>query len=91
MMQDARPFAKQIGRTIVKTGFKPDGTVVGQGGYPKLSDLCNFLEVPHVAKHSALDDVLSTHRCFRRMVELGYQPDFRVHESKNLEAIRNAS
>jgi len=89
MMRDARPFAKSIGRHIEKLP-KEDGTPVSQGGFPKLSDLCAFLGVETLPKHNALDDCVITHRCFLKLVELGYEPDFRVHESKNHEAIRSA-
>lgn len=85
IMRTCRTFAKQIGREIVKAG-------ASQKGWPKLSDLCNFLEVEHQGEaHGALADVRTLHLCFRRMLELGYEPAPEVHFSKNLEEIRSAS
>jgi DNA polymerase-3 subunit epsilon len=89
MMRDARPFLKSIGRTIVK--YDDSGTIKSnQGGFPRLSDLCILCGVRQEGRHNALDDVHSTHACLLRLIEWGYVPDPRVHESKNLEAIRSA-
>jgi DNA polymerase-3 subunit epsilon len=84
LMFSARAFAKKIGRQIIKA----DGS---QKGYPKLSDLCAFLEVEQGKEHSALGDARSTAACFTAMVSLGFDPTPSVHHAKNYEAIKAAS
>jgi DNA polymerase III epsilon subunit-like protein len=84
IMRTCRTFAKSIGREIIKAGGS-------QKGWPKLTDLCNFLDVEPVGKaHGAVDDAHTLHLCFQKMLELGYEPDPEVHYSKNLEEIRSA-
>lgn len=84
IMRTCRSFAKSIGREIIKAGGS-------QKGWPKLTDLCNFLGVEPVGTaHGASDDAATLHLCFRKMLELGYQPEPEVHYSKNLEEIRSA-
>lgn len=82
LMREARPFAKSIGREIIKAGGN-------NKGWPKLSDLCAFLGVVQAEQHGGLSDARSTVKCLQEMLALGYQPIFRVHESKNLEQIRS--
>lgn len=82
LMREARPFAKSIGREIIKAGGN-------NRGWPKLDDLCAFLGIERTEKHGGLTDARDTALCFQKMLGLGYQPIFRVHESKNLEQIRS--
>ena len=63
LMRSARPFAKQIGRELVKAG-------ANNKGWPKLSDLCRFLEVAQDGEHGGLFDARSTVACLKAMVEL---------------------
>jgi DNA polymerase III epsilon subunit-like protein len=83
LMRSARPFAKQIGREIIKAGGN-------NKGWPKLSDLCAFLEVAQAKGHSALDDARATAECFRIMLSLGFDPRPEVHHAKDYEAIKTA-
>lgn len=83
LMRSARPFAKQIGREIVKAGGN-------NKGWPKLSDLCTFLEVTQGKEHGALDDARATAECFRRMLKAGFNPTPEVHHAKDYDAIKNA-
>lgn len=81
LMRDARPFAKSIGREIIKAG--------NPKGWPKLDDLCAFLGIERKEKHGGKVDCRDTTLCFQKMMILGYQPEPRIHRSKNLEAIRS--
>lgn len=84
IMREARGFAKSIGREIIKAGGS-------NKGWPKLTDLCNFLDVAPVGTaHGAVDDAATLHLCFRKMLELGYEPVPEVHHAKNYEEIRSA-
>lgn len=82
IMRAARPFAKQIGREIIKAGGN-------NKGWPKLSDLCAFLGVPQQKEHGGLDDTRSLAACFKQMLELGFEPRPEVHHAKNYEEIRS--
>lgn len=82
LMREARPFAKSIGREIVKAGGS-------NKGWPKLDDLCAFLGIERKEKHGGIVDARDTALCFQKMLLLGYQPQPRVHRSKNLEKIRS--
>jgi DNA polymerase III epsilon subunit-like protein len=84
LMRSARPFAKKIGRELVKAGGS-------NKGWPKLSDLCAFLGIEQGEEHEALDDARAAAACFKKMVELGFEPQPEVHTSKDYEAIRSAS
>jgi DNA polymerase-3 subunit epsilon len=84
IMRQARPFAKSIGREIIKAGGN-------NKGWPKQTDLCNFLGVEPVGTaHGAIDDAATLHRCFRAMLELGFQPEPEVHHAKDYDAIKAA-
>lgn len=83
LMRSARPFAKSIGREIIKAGGS-------NKGWPKLSDLCTFLEVTPIGDtHNALDDARTTAACFAKMLSLGFKPEPEVHHAKNYEEIKN--
>lgn len=84
LMRSARPFAKQIGRELIKAG-------ASNKGWPKLSDLCRFLDVTQDGEHDGLSDARSTLACLQKMVALGFEVRPEIHRSKNLEAIRSAS
>jgi DNA polymerase III epsilon subunit-like protein len=84
LMRAARPFAKKIGRELVKAGGN-------NKGWPKLSDLCAFLGVEQGVEHDALDDARAVVACFTEMVKLGFDPTPEVHHAKDYEAIRSAS
>lgn len=85
LMRSARSFAKQIGRDLVKAGGS-------NKGWPKLTDLCDFLGVPYdtEAAHGALEDARLANACFKKMVELGFDRTPEVHHAKDHDAIRNA-
>lgn len=83
LMRSARPFAKQIGREIIKAGGN-------NKGWPKLSDLCAFLDVIQGKEHGALEDARSTAECFRRMLAAGFSPTPEVHHAKDYDAIKAA-
>lgn len=84
LMRSARPFAKTIGRELVKAGGN-------NKGWPKLSDLCAFLGIePQEQAHSAINDALVTALCFAKMLGLGFDATPEVHHAKNYEEIRNA-
>jgi DNA polymerase III epsilon subunit-like protein len=83
LMRSARPFAKQIGRELIKAGGN-------NKGWPKLTDLCAFLEVTPVGDtHNALDDAHTTAACFHKMLSLGFNPEPEVHHAKNYEEIKS--
>lgn len=83
LMRSARPFAKQIGREIVKAGGSNKGWV-------KLTDLCNFCGVPVGPKlHGGIEDTRLTALCFRYMLENGFDPTPAVHHAKDYEEIKN--
>lgn len=84
IMRLSRTFAKSIGREIIKAGGN-------NKGWPKLADFCAFLGVEPVGTaHTGPDDAATLELCFRKMLELGFEPNPEVHFSKNLEEIRNA-
>lgn len=84
LMRSARPFAKQIGRELVKAGGS-------NKGWPKLDDLCAFLGIERTEKHGGMVDVRDTTLCFQKMLIRGFEPRPSVHYAKpeNLEAIRS--
>ncbi|WP_293880504.1 3'-5' exonuclease [Sphingomonas sp.] len=85
LMRSARPFAKSIGREIIKAGGS-------NKGWPKNTDLANFLGVIYdpATLHGALCDARMTTANFRAMLDLGFVPEPEVHHAKNYEEIRDA-
>lgn len=82
LMRSARPFAKQIGRQIIKAGGSNKGWV-------KLTDLCAFCGVPVGPKlHGGLEDARLAALCFRYMLDNGFIPEPDVHHAKNYEEIK---
>lgn len=83
LMRQARPFAKTIGRELVKAG-------ANNKGWPKLTDLMNFLGVIYdpTSLHGALADCRGAEACFRLMLDQGFQPEPTVYFSK--DAIKGA-
>jgi DNA polymerase-3 subunit epsilon len=82
LMRSARPFAKQIGRELVKAGGN-------NKGWPKLDDLCNFLGVERTEKHRGMADCKDATSCLQKMITLGFEPVAEVHHAKNYEEIKN--
>jgi DNA polymerase III epsilon subunit-like protein len=85
LMRQARPFAKMIGREIVKAGGN-------NKGWPKLTDFCDFLGVIYDkdSMHGATADARAAATCFRLMLDQGFDPAPSIHRSKNYEAIKGA-
>jgi DNA polymerase III epsilon subunit-like protein len=85
LMRQARPFAKLIGRELVKASGS-------NKGWPKLTDLCDFLGVIYDKEslHGALADARAAQTCFAVMVHQGFVPEPMVHYSKDYEAIKAA-
>jgi|SRR5882672_3193337 len=85
LMRQARPFAKTIGRELVKAG-------ANNKGWPKLTDLMNFLGIIYdpTQLHGALADCRGAEACFRLMLDQGFQPEPIVHFSKDYDAIKEA-
>lgn len=85
LMRSARPFAKSLGRDLVKAGGN-------NKGWPKVTDLVTFLGLnfdPNTL-HGALADARVETCCFQDMLKLGFDPAPIVHQAKNLEEIRSA-
>lgn len=82
LMRLARPFAKFVGREIVKAGGSNKGWV-------KLSDLCNFLGVKQTDEHGAMVDAMSAAVCFQKMLAAGFEMTPSVHHAKDYEEIKN--
>lgn len=84
LMRSARGFAKQIGRELVKAGGS-------NKGWPKLTDLAAFCNVPVGPKiHGGLEDVKLAAACFRYMLDNGFEPRPEVHHAKDYDAIKDA-
>lgn len=83
LMRSARPFAKSIGREIIKAGGS-------NKGWPKLTDFADFCGAIYDPEtlHGALPDVRLKAVCFRYMLENGFRPEPEVHHAKNYEEIR---
>lgn len=86
LMRSARPWAKSLGREIIKAGGS-------QKGWPKLTDLATFCGVPFdpADLHGALADVRLKAACFKYMLANGFDPTPEVHHAKDYDAIKNAS
>lgn len=84
LMRSARPFAKMVGRVLTKAGGS-------NKGWPKLTDLCEFLGIAPGQAHGALSDARDATACLQTMVALGFDPQPTVHHAKDYDAIRNAT
>lgn len=85
LMRQARPFAKIIGREIIKAGGN-------NKGWPKLTDLANFLGAIYEPDqlHGALMDARLATVCYRLMLDQGFKAEPEVHHAKDYETIRSA-
>jgi len=85
LMRQARPFAKSIGRELVKAGGN-------NKGWPKLTDWLDFMGVIYdpATLHGAHADARATAAGFRLMLDENFAPAPSVHRSKDYDAIKEA-
>lgn len=80
-MRGAAKLPALTGRPVIK--YDAQGRPTRNTGWPKLPDLCRYLDVPlPLNAHGARDDAIAAADCFRAMVALGFDATPEVHYAR---------